>query len=152
MKHLFGIEVRRKTRADSRIARANVVFFSFSETDRAFVLALKTKAMNPKYHHLNFLVQDLMKRWSTENPTFIRKTVEKCIKDATRTIVFIGKDTHRSHWVSEEVNATRETGKSVYAIRVKDTHGVKPAFLLKHNIHLYPWHEANLQYLATRED
>jgi len=108
--------------------------------------------MNPKYAKLNFLVQDLLKRWNTENHAVIRRVIARSLKNTSRTIVFVGKDTYKSLWIPEEIKITLDAGKSVYAIRLKDTHGVKPACLSENKIHLYPWHEENLQYLATRED
>ncbi len=72
---------------------ANVVFFSFSETDRETVLLIKGRAVNPNYSALNFRVQDLLKRWDTNDPAVIRQAISKSIKGTSRTIVFIGNDT-----------------------------------------------------------
>lgn len=41
---------------------ANVVFFSFKESDRSTVLTIKGRAVNPDYPNLNFRVRDLLKR------------------------------------------------------------------------------------------
>lgn len=129
----------------------NVVFFSFAESDRNTVLALKTSAMNPTYPNLNFMVQDLIKRWNTNDLKVIRQAIVSSINAASRTVIFVGKDTYKSLWVAEEVKLTLAAGKPVYAIRLKDTHGVIPVYLSANNIYIYPWHEENLQYLATRE-
>lgn len=68
----------------------------------------------------------------------------------SRTIVFVGQGTHLSKWVREEVKMTLEKNKPVYAIRLKDTNGIKPKVLEDNNIVLYAWSESRLQDLATR--
>lgn len=128
----------------------NVVFFSFSETDRDVVLLIKGRALNPRYANLDFKVQDLLKRWDTKDPAVIRQAIAKSIKGTSRTIVFVGNDTYASYWVPEEVEMTIEREKPVYAIRLKDTYGTKPQCLTDNNIHLHSWSEEELQYLATR--
>ncbi|WP_366923151.1 TIR domain-containing protein [Metallumcola ferriviriculae] len=129
---------------------ANVVFFSFSEFDRKVVVTIKGRAVNSKYKGLDFKVKDLLKRWDTEDEAVIRQAISKNIKGTSRTIVFVGNKTYKSHWVPEEVEMTLAAGKPVYAIRLKDTKGVKPKFLIDNNITLYGWSEARLQNLATR--
>ena len=129
---------------------ANVVFFSFSETDRDVVLLIKGRAVNPRYANLDFRVQDLLQRWDTDDPTVIRQAIAKSIKGTSRTIVFVGNDTYGSYWVPEEVEMTLEREKPVYAIRLKDTYGIAPKCLTDNNIHLYSWSEEKLQDLATR--
>ncbi len=129
---------------------ANVVFFSFSESDRTEVLLIKGRAMNPNYTNLNFRVQDLLQRWDTTDPAVIRQAISKSIKGTSRTIVFVGNDTNRSHWVPEEVSMTLEVGKPVYAIRLSGTSGPTPRCLTDNSIYLYSWSESKLQDLATR--
>lgn len=129
---------------------ANVVFFSFTESDREVVLTIKGRAVNPRYTALNFRVKDLLKRWDTDDVGVIRQAISKAMKGTSRTIVFVGDRTHRSWWVREEVDMTLDNGKPVYAIRLKDSNGVKPKVLTDHGIHLHPWSESRLQDLATR--
>ncbi len=129
----------------------NVVFFSFSETDRKIVLLIKGRAENSKYTKLNFKVHDLLKRWDTEDPAVIKQAISKAIKGTSRTIVFVGQDTHKSYWVPEEVEMTLEKGKPVYAMKITDKVVAKPRCLSKHGIYLYSWSEKKLQELATRE-
>ncbi len=129
---------------------ANVVFFSFSETDRETVLLIKGRAVNPNYSALNFRVQDLLKRWDTNDPAVIRQAISKSIKGTSRTIVFVGNDTNSSHWVPEEVQMTLEAGKPVYAIRLNGESGAVPACLTSNGITLHAWSEATLQNLATK--
>lgn len=129
---------------------ANVVFFSFSETDRQSVLLIKGRAMNPNYPNLNFRVQDLLKRWDTEDPRVIRQAISKSLKGASRTVVFVGRDTYLSFWVPQEVAMTLEVGKPVYAMRLDGAQGPIPSCVSENNIHLYSWSESKLQDLATR--
>lgn len=128
----------------------NVVFFSFSESDRGVVLTIKGRAVNPFYSNLNFRVKDLLKRWDTTDPAVIRQAISKAMKGTSRTIVFVGSDTYKSNWVPEEVKMTLEADKPVYAIRLKDTSGPKPTCLSDNQIYLYSWSEKILQDLATR--
>ncbi len=128
----------------------NVVFFSFSENDRGVVVTIKGRAVNPRYPSLDFRVRDLLRRWSTENDAVIRQAITKSMIGTSRTIVFVGNTTDRSYWVGEEVRMTRENGKPVYAIQLKNTLGQKPQCLIDHNVYLHPWSEAKLQSLATR--
>ena len=129
---------------------ANVVFFSFSETDREIVLLIKGRAVNPNYSALNFRVKDLLQRWDTDDPAVIRQAISKSIKGTSRTIVFVGNDTSLSHWVSEEVQMTLDADKPVYAIQLNGTWGSGPSCLAANGITVHPWSEATLQYLATR--
>jgi len=149
---LFSFKLKRKNTTSPNPVAVNVVFFSFSESDRHFVLDIKHEVMDPHYTNLNFMVQDLMERLRTQDPAIIRQIIAKAIKNSSRSIVFVGKDTYRDQWVEEEVKMTIAEKKPVYAIRIKGTHGLNPLFLTNNNIHIYPWHEENLQYLATRED
>lgn len=128
----------------------NVVFFSFTESDRGVVLTIKGRAVNPDYRNLNFRVKDLLKRWNTEDTAVIRRAITTAMSGTSRTIVFVGERTHRSKWVREEVEMTLENNKPVYAIRLKDTNGQKPKVLEDNNIFLYSWSEERLQDLATR--
>lgn len=129
---------------------ANVVFFSFKEEDRNVVLTIKGRAVNPRYTNLNFRVQDLLKRWNTEDESVIKQAISKNIKGTSRTIVFVGNDTHKSYWVPQEVKMTLEAKKPVYAIRLNGTNGKIPKCLSDNKIHVYQWSEATLQNLATK--
>lgn len=128
----------------------NRVFFSFKEDDRGIVLTIKGRAHNSKYYSLDFKVQDLLKRWDTENESVIKQAISKKLINTSRTIVFVGDNTHRSHWVPKEVKMTLEAGKPVYAIRLKNTWGLVPSCLNKNNITLHSWSESKLQQLATQ--
>lgn len=128
----------------------NVVFFSFKELDRNVVLTIKGRAVNPSYTKLNFRVKDLLKRWKTEDETRIKQAISMAMSGTSRTIVFVGEHTYKSHWVPHEVEMTLKAGKQVYAIRLNGTHGKIPACLSENNIHVYEWSEVRLQELATR--
>lgn len=128
----------------------NVVFFSYSETDRGVVLTIKGRAVNPDYANLNFRVQDLLARWDTTDPAVIRRAISTNLNGTSRTIVFVGNDTCNSYWVPEEVRMTLEHRKPVYAIRLKDTQGQIPRCLINNNITVHEWGEATLQWLATK--
>ena len=56
--------------------------------------------------NLNFKVQDLLKRWDTEDEATIKQAITKSIKGTSRTIVFVGDKTHKSYWVPHEVQMT----------------------------------------------
>ncbi len=129
---------------------SNVCFFSFTEADREVVLTIKGRAVNPKYPNLNFRVKDLLKRWETDDVGVIRQAISKAMSGTSRTIVFVGENTHRSRWVREEVEMTLENHKTVYAIRLKGTNGLKPKALGDNDIYLYSWSEERLQELATK--
>ncbi len=128
----------------------NVVFFSFSETDRGVVATIKGRTVNSYYPNLSFQIQDLLTRWNTKDPAVIRQAITKNINGASRTIVFVGNDTHDSYWVSEEVKMTLEEGKAVYAIRLNGTNGQIPKCLSENKITIVDWSEENLQNLATK--
>ena len=129
---------------------ANVVFFSFSETDREQVLLIKGRAVNSNYTNLDFLVHDLLTRWDTTDPAVIRQAIAKAIKGTSRTIVFVGDDTSSSYWVPEEVQMTLDAEKPVYAIRLDGKYGAIPDCLTSNSISVESWSEANLQALATK--
>lgn len=127
----------------------NVVFFSFAEADREAILTIEGRAVNPLYKKLNFRVKDLLKRSDIEETVVIRQAITKAMIGSSRTIVLAGEETHLSSWVREEVKMTIENDKPVYAIRLKDTNGIKPKVLDDYGINLYPWSEEWLQELAT---
>lgn len=126
----------------------SVVFFSYSEPDRDTVLMIKGRAVNPSYAALQFRVQDLLRRWDTEDPAVIRQAISKSIAGTSRTIVFVGTYTHRSRWVAEEVAMTRRQRKPVYAIGLTPL-APTPLFLTEHGIRVHEWSEQALQRLAT---
>lgn len=127
-----------------------VSFFSFSELNRHTVAKIKGRAVNSRYYNLDFKVQDLLRRWDTESESVIRQAISKSLKGASRTIVFVGKDTHSKYWVGEEIKMTLVANKPVYAIYLSDNN-VKPhPEFIKNNIHVYVWSEKRLQELATR--
>jgi len=128
----------------------NVVFFSFKEEDRGVVLTIKGRAANSRYPALNFKVQDLLKRWDTEDPAVIKQAITKNIKGTSRTIVFVGEKTHKSYWIPQEVQMTLDAGKPVYAIRLSGTNGTTPKCLSSKGITVHAWSEAKLQELATK--
>ena len=125
------------------------VFFSFKETDREVVLTIKGRAVNPNYFPLNFKVQDLLKRWKTEDSSLIKQAITTKIQGASRTIVFVGEKTHKSYWVPHEVRMTLDANKPVYAIRLNGTNGVIPKCLSDNGIRVHHWSEENLQKLAN---
>ena len=127
-----------------------VVFFSFSETDRDVVLTIKGRAVNSNYNNLDFRVQDLLKRWDTEDPAVIRRAISQNIDGASKTIVFVGNSTYKSYWVTEEVRMTLQERKPVFAIRLKDTNGQVPTCLSNNNIPIYAWSEQTLQILCSK--
>lgn len=114
------------------------------------MVTIKGKATNPNYSSLNFRVKDLLTRWDTTDDSVIRQAISKAMTGTSRTIVFVGNNTHKSRWVREEVKTTLENGKKCYAIRLSGTNGSKPKVLEDNNIHLYEWSESKLQDLATR--
>ena len=125
------------------------VFFSFSETNRHTVAKIKGRAVNAFYYNLSFKVHDLLKRWSTESAPVIRQAISKSLYGTSRTIVFVGNETHKSYWVGEEIKMTLAAKKKVYAIRVKDTKGNSHPELINNGIYVYNRSEERLQQLAT---
>ncbi|PTL39138.1 TIR domain-containing protein [Alkalicoccus saliphilus] len=128
----------------------NVVFFGFKELDRETVLTIKGRAVNSRYANLNFRVRDLLKRWDTTDRSVIRQAISKKLTGTSRTIVFVGEETHKSYWVPQEVQMTLDAEKPVYAMRISGTKGKIPDILTSNGIHVYEWSEAKLQELATR--
>lgn len=127
-----------------------VTFFSFTEPNRHTVAKIKGRAVNSKYPHLDFKVQDLLKRWDTDDEIVIKQAITKSITGTSRTIVFVGEHTHKSKWVKQEVIMTLERKKPVYAIWLKDESGKVPKCLSDNKIRIYQWSEERLQDLATR--
>lgn len=127
----------------------NVCFFSFREDDRGVVATIKGRAVNPHYSNLNFRVKDLLQRWDTSDRSRIRAAISSAMRGTSRTIVFVGRNTHLSYWVQEEVKMTLENGKPCYAIRLRNMLGTKPRVLADNVITLHAWSEAKLQQLAT---
>lgn len=66
---------------------AKISVFSFKEVDRGVVLTIKGRAVNSNYHALNFKVQDLLKRWKTEDSSVIKQAITTKIQGTSKTIV-----------------------------------------------------------------
>lgn len=130
---------------------SNVVFFSFKEADREEVLLIKGRAHNSKYTNLDFKVRDLIVRWDTNDEAKIKQAITTSMKGTSRTIVFVGKKTHKSYWIPHEVEKTLDNGKKLFAMFLKDEEDSKiPKCLEDNNIHVYKWSESKLQDLATK--
>jgi hypothetical protein len=127
-----------------------VTFISYAEANRHTVAKIKGRALNSRYPHLDFKVQDLLKRWDTEDDIVIKQAISKSIKGTSRTIVFVGEHTHKSKWVHHEVYSTIARKKPVYAIWLKDEKGKVPKCLSDNDIRVYVWSEVRLQELATK--
>jgi hypothetical protein len=127
-----------------------VSFFSFSESNRKAVAKIKVRAVNPFFFVLKFKVQDLLNRWLTDSLLVKRQAILKSLQGVSRTIVFIGNDTHESYWVGEEIKMTLAAGKPVYAIRIKNTTGKAHPEMIKNRIYLYEWSAPRLHQLATK--
>jgi hypothetical protein len=112
-------------------------------------LLIKGRAVNSNYYALNFKVQDLLKRWKTEEGSVIKRAITTKIQGTSKTIVFVGDKTYNSQWVLHEVRMTLEVGKSVYAIRLNGTSGKIPKCLSDNNIKVHTWSEEKLQQLAN---
>lgn len=91
----------------------------------------------------------MLKRWNTDAISVMKQAISKAMYGTSRTIVFVGEKTHISKWVREEVEMTIGNNKPVYAIRIKNTNGIKPKALEENAIFLYSWSEERLQELAT---
>ncbi len=130
---------------------SNVLFFSFKEADREEVLLIKGRAHNSKYKKLDFKVKDLIVRWDTDDETKIKQAITTAMKGTSRTIVFVGKDTHKSYWVPHEAEKTLDNDKKLFAMFLNGKEDSKiPKCLEDNNIHVYQWSESKLQDLATR--
>lgn len=129
---------------------SKAVFFSFKEEDRRNVLTVKGRAVNPFHDNLNFDVQEIVKRSEIECEEKAKQLIADAVEKASRTIVFVGKKTHKSDWVPHEVQTSLEMEKPVYAIYVEGKEGSKiPKCLSDNNIYVYRWSEARMQQLAT---
>jgi hypothetical protein len=91
----------------------------------------------------------LLKRWNTDATSVIKQAISKAMYGTSIIIVLVGEETHLSKWVHEEVEMTIGNNKTVYAIRIKNTNGIKPKVLEEKDIFLYSWSEEKLQELAT---
>ncbi len=83
-----------------------MLFFLVLKEDRGVVLTIKGRATNSNYPSLDFRVRDLLERWNTEDKARIKQAISQTIKGTSRTIVFVGEDTHKSYWVPHEVQMT----------------------------------------------
>lgn len=125
------------------------VYFSFAEPDREVALALAGRARDPADPALAFRVKDPPRRFGIARTAVMRQAAERARHGTGRTIVLVGEETWRCPWVREEVMATLEAGRPVYAIRLSEAAGPRPPCLAVHGIPVRPWSEATLQELAS---
>lgn len=125
------------------------VFFSFNEKDRDEIELIKARAMNPVYKPIQFQVVDLLKRWKVTSVEDVKKAIQDRISNSNKTIVFVGKSTHKSFWVECEVEETICNGKMVHAIFLEGQENSKiPRFLKNHLIPVHSWSEQKLQEIV----
>jgi len=126
-----------------------LIFFSFDETDRWPVWRVRNLAMDRNHPALRFEVGDLYQRWAGASAAAMGKAIAEGLGGTSRTIVFVGENTHASEWVGNEVQLTLAANRPVFAIRVPGVFGPTPDFLADNGITVHDWSEPKLQQLAT---
>lgn len=111
------------------------VFLSYKWEDKVQVDSLKGTLLNPnnKYNHTPKTERLNLKE---KGDKAIKSHLKEIIGDCEALICLIGNNTHKSHWVSYELEVANSQKKKIVPVRIKGTTGKIPDLIKKWKIRL----------------
>ena len=102
------------------------IFISFDHDDTAQVNGFL--GLRQIMDGLEFYNHKLDRRIMSTDADYVRRVIrEEYIKPASVTVVLIGNRTAQSTWVKWEIQESRDQGKGILGIRLKESYGATPA-------------------------
>jgi len=121
------------------------VFISFQNDDLNEVNLFRGQAKNED-SDLDFIDSSLKVPFNSANAEYIKRGIRDRIDQCSVTVVFIGKNTHKSEWVDWEVCESIKRGKGVVAVISNDDPSIIiPKAVKDNNIKVVPWKHAKIK-------
>lgn len=116
------------------------VFISYRFEDKDGVQALRSQAKN-KDSELEFTDMGLKTPFDSKNAEYIKGGIRKRISSSSATVVFLGKNTHKSNWVNWEIEETVRQGKRVVIVNATGSNSpqLPPAAVNNSKVKVVPW-------------
>lgn len=110
------------------ITRDLRIFVSYDyDRDRAYRHLLSAWSANRRF---SFSFEDhSTPKINSEQAARIKAAITAKMKAADCLLVIVGRDTHRSHWVTWEIEKAKELGLALVAVKVKRAHRTPPALI-----------------------
>jgi len=97
---------------------ARRVFISYQHEDRAKAKGFNLLRWN-KNVAIEFVGRHLLDPVDSDNPAYIRTKVLEQLKGTSVSVVLIGKATHGSDWVSDEIQWSLDKGNGIVGIKLE---------------------------------
>jgi len=121
------------------------VFISFQNDDLNEVNLFRGQAKNEN-SELDFIDSSIRVPFNSENAEYIKRGIRDRIDQCSVTVVFIGKNTHKSEWVDWEIRESIKRGKGVVAVKSSDDPSIKiPKAITENNIKVVSWRHAKIK-------
>ena len=132
-------ESAKKSLPDLKPAVQRNVFISFQNEDKGDVDLLRGQAKNEN-SELNFNDHSLRAPFNSEQGDYIRRGLRDHIRQSSVTLVYLGKNTHKSEWVDWEIRESLKLGKGVIAVHAGDAPpGALPAAVQENGVKVVSW-------------
>ena len=102
-------------------------FISFKAEDKQQVQGLRLLAANPDFD-IEFFDESVRREIRSNDNAYVRRKIREKISRSSITICMIGKNTHKSDWVTWELEESFDKGNTVIAMALK---GIDEAVLPK---------------------
>ncbi|MFL5330276.1 MAG: TIR domain-containing protein [Gemmataceae bacterium] len=120
-------------------------FLSFRSEDEFKVWALRNLA---EFENVDFEMDDvsLRKAIDSRDETYVKSVIRPKIQQCRYCLCLVGESTHKSRkWIPWEIGVAQEEGKTILAMRFKDTPNAEtPAILKTLGITPFDWDLAAL--------
>ncbi len=101
------------------------IFISFDHDDTPQVLGFM--GLGSIIDNFDFYDHKLDRRINSSDTVYVRRVIrEQYIRPASVTVVLIGNNTANSRWVPWEIEESRQQGKGILGIHLKDSTGSIP--------------------------
>lgn len=117
------------------MSRRIFISYQHKDHDQAKGFNLLRWNKNVKY---DFVGRHLLSPVNSENRDYIRRQIKEQIKGTSVTVVLIGKETHTSDWVADEVSWSLEKGNGILGIKL-DSSAKVPASLIDCGAEVMDW-------------
>ena len=102
-------------------------FISFKAEDKQQVQGLRLLAANPDFD-IEFFDESVRREIRSNDNAYVRRKIREKISRSSITICMIGTNTHKSDWVTWELEESFDKGNTVIAMALK---GIDEAVLPK---------------------
>lgn len=94
------------------------IFISYQHRDHAKATGFNLLQWN-KNVALNVSTRHLLSKVDSDNRAYITRKIKEQLDGTSVTAVLIGRDTHQSQWVADEIRWSQEKGNGLLGIRLE---------------------------------